>query len=67
MAVRAELRKHGLADYFEVIVTSAECHIRKPNPLLFEIAATRLGVRPRVSGSWAIGRTPTLWEPTRPV
>jgi len=51
--LRAELDKHGLGGYFEFIVTSAEYSIRKPNPLLFEIAATRLGLPP--SGVWFVG------------
>ncbi len=51
--LRAELDTHGLANYFEFILTSAEFSIRKPNPLLFELAATRLGVAP--SGIWFVG------------
>jgi len=42
--LRYELGKHGLADRLEFIVVSAEYSVRKPNPLLFETAAARLGV-----------------------
>jgi putative hydrolase of the HAD superfamily len=51
--LRAELDSHGLAKYFEFILSSAELSIRKPNPLLFELAATRLGVAP--SSIWFVG------------
>jgi putative hydrolase of the HAD superfamily len=54
--LRAELDKHGLADYFEFILTSAEYSVRKPNPLLFEMAATRLGVA--ASSIWFVGDRP---------
>ena len=43
-ALRYELGKHGLADRLEFIVVSAEYSVRKPNPLLFETAAAKLGV-----------------------
>lgn len=42
--LRYELEKHGLADRLEFIVVSAEYSVRKPNPLLFETAAAKLGV-----------------------
>jgi putative hydrolase of the HAD superfamily len=51
--LRAELEKHGLADYFEFILTSSEYSVRKPNPLLFEMAAARLGVL--ASSIWFVG------------
>jgi len=51
--LRAELEKHGLAHHFEFILTSAEYSVRKPNPLLFEMAATRLGVP--ASSIWFVG------------
>ena len=40
--IRYELGKHGLAEYLDVVVVSAEYAVRKPNPLLFETAAARL-------------------------
>jgi putative hydrolase of the HAD superfamily len=42
--LRYELEKHGLAERLEFIVVSAEYSVRKPNPLLFETAAAKLGV-----------------------
>jgi HAD superfamily hydrolase (TIGR01662 family) len=42
--LRFELAKHGLADRLEFIVVSAEYSVRKPNVLLFETAAAKLGV-----------------------
>ena len=42
--IRFELRKHGLADHLAFIAVSADYSVRKPNDLLFETAAARLGV-----------------------
>ncbi|HEV8233010.1 MAG TPA: HAD family hydrolase, partial [Gemmatimonadaceae bacterium] len=42
--IRHELAKHGLADFISVFVASAEYAVRKPNPLLFDIGAARLGL-----------------------
>jgi len=39
-----ELSKHDLDTYLTTAVTSAEYVVRKPNPLLFEVAASLLGV-----------------------
>ena len=51
--IRYELAKHGLADHLSFVMVSAEYAVRKPNPLLFETAAARLGVRP--AGIWCVG------------
>jgi putative hydrolase of the HAD superfamily len=51
--LRYELGKHGLADRLEFIVVSAEYSVRKPNPLLFDTAAARLGVAPK--DIWFVG------------
>jgi putative hydrolase of the HAD superfamily len=51
--LRYELHKHGLAEYLEFIMVSAEYALRKPNPLLFATAAARLGVSPE--DIWFIG------------
>ena len=51
--LRAELEQHGLAHHFEFVMTSAEYSVRKPNPLLFEVAASRMGMP---AGSiWYVG------------
>jgi len=51
--LRHDLAKHELADYLDVIVASAEYVVRKPNPLLFETAASLLGVPCR--DIWFVG------------
>jgi len=51
--IRHELSKHGLADFLDVIVVSAEYGVRKPNPLLFETAAALLGVP--CGATWFVG------------
>jgi len=42
--IRHELAKYGLADHLAFVMVSADYVVRKPNPLLFETAAVRLGV-----------------------
>jgi HAD superfamily hydrolase (TIGR01662 family) len=42
--IRYELAKHGLADRLMFVMVSAEYTVRKPNVLLFETAAAKLGV-----------------------
>ena len=51
--IRYELAKHGLAERLEFIMVSAEYAVRKPQPLLFETAAGRLGVKP--GDIWFVG------------
>ena len=50
--IRYELGKHGLADHLAFIVVSADYSVRKPNELLFETAAARLGIPQTDIGSW---------------
>jgi HAD superfamily hydrolase (TIGR01549 family) len=45
-SLHAHLRKHGLASWFDVVVTSAETGIRKPDPAPFLAALEQLGVEP---------------------
>jgi putative hydrolase of the HAD superfamily len=52
-AIRHELAKHGLADDLAFVMVSSDYVVRKPNPLLLEAAATRLGVAPR--DIWFVG------------
>jgi putative hydrolase of the HAD superfamily len=42
--IRYELGKHGLADHLMFVMVSAEYCVRKPNVLLFETAAVKLGI-----------------------
>src|SRR5262245_41795232 len=51
--IRFELGRHGLADHLAVVIVSAEYSVRKPNALLFETAAARLGVQPK--DIWFVG------------
>ena len=51
--LRFELDRHGLAHRMSFIMASSEYSVRKPNVLLFEMAATRLGLSP--SEIWFVG------------
>jgi putative hydrolase of the HAD superfamily len=51
--IRYELDKHGLADQLDVVVVSSEYAVRKPDPLLLDTAAARLGVIPQ--RIWFVG------------
>lgn len=48
-----ELRKNGLADFFQVIVSSADYGIQKPHPAIFSAALARLNTAP--SETWFVG------------
>jgi putative hydrolase of the HAD superfamily len=72
--IRYELNRHGLAGNLSFVMVSAEYAVRKPNPLLFETAAARIGALPAdiwfvgdslvadVSGARATGMT-AVWLP----
>lgn len=45
--IRAALARLGLAEYFEVVVDSAEEGIEKPDPRLFALALARVGATPQ--------------------
>jgi len=74
--IRFELHKHGLADHLAFIAVSADYSVRKPNGLLFETAAARLGVAPcdiwfmgdrldtDVAGAKGAGMTAVWFNPT---
>jgi HAD superfamily hydrolase (TIGR01509 family) len=51
--IRHEIAKYGLADHLAFVTVSAEYVVRKPNALLFEVAAARLGLSP--SEIWFVG------------
>lgn len=38
------LEEYGLQDYFEELVLSSECGIRKPNPAIFDLALEKMGL-----------------------
>lgn len=70
--IRHELSKHGLAEFMTIIIASADYAVRKPNPLIIEAAAGRLGTAGAdtwfvgdrldtdVAGAKAAGMTPIL-------
>jgi len=51
--IRHELTKHGLDAPLAFIMVTADYAVRKPNVLLFETAAAKLGIEPR--DIWFIG------------
>lgn len=55
--MRAELAKHNLGQYFEFVISSADYGIRKPDTKIFELALSKLGVKPQ--DAWYIG---DQWE-----
>ena len=40
------LRKDGLAQYFDAVVLSSVCHIRKPDPRIYHMGCEELGLEP---------------------
>jgi putative hydrolase of the HAD superfamily len=74
--IQYELGKHGLAEYLNVVVVSAEYAVRKPNPVLFDTAAARLGKLARpiwfvgdrldtdIAGAKAAGLTAAWFNPS---
>lgn len=65
-----ELEKHGLLNYFKFVIASSDYGVRKPNPLLFTLAAAKIGASPEdiwfsgdniecdIFGSRRVGMTP---------
>jgi putative hydrolase of the HAD superfamily len=51
--LRFELDRHGLANHLAFIVSSADYAVRKPNVVLFKLAATRLHLAPE--SIWFLG------------
>ena len=51
--IRHDLAKHGLADHLAFVMVTADYVVRKPNALLFEVAAARMGLAP--SDIWVVG------------
>ena len=52
------LTEVGLAPFFEVVVDSGVEGISKPDPRLFQIALTRMGVP--AAGAWYVGDVPSV-------
>jgi len=51
-----DLAHHGLLGYFELVVSSADYGLRKPHPLLFEVALARMGLP--AARCWYVGDRP---------
>ena len=51
-----ELQRHGLPDAFSFVMSSADYAMRKPHPLLFEVAIARLNTR--ADQAWYCGNSP---------
>ena len=51
--IRYELEKHALTEHLAFVMVSSDYAVRKPNVLLYEVAAARLGVEPE--GIWFVG------------
>ena len=51
--LREGLAEYDLLDFFSVVIASSEYGIRKPNPLIFELAAKMIGLRG--SDIWFVG------------
>jgi putative hydrolase of the HAD superfamily len=51
--IRHELARYGLTDHLAFVMVSSDYSVRKPNPLLFEVAAARLGMAAREI--WFVG------------
>ena len=48
-----ELQRQGIRGYFEFVISSADYGIRKPDPIIFEVALARLGLGP--ASAWFAG------------
>ena len=71
-----QLQKVGLGDYFSFVMASADYVVRKPHPLLFDLAARRLDTAPAkiwfvgdsydfdIEGSSEAGMTPVWYCPS---
>jgi putative hydrolase of the HAD superfamily len=44
--VQTTIKSYGVADYFEYIMTSAECGHRKPDRLIFDLSLDEMGLKP---------------------
>jgi len=53
--LEAELNKHGLGGHFQFVLSSADLGFRKPAPVIFETALSRL--RATAGQTWFIGDT----------
>ena len=53
--LRHELEKHGLFQYFEFLISTADYGLRKPHPQIFRVGLQRAGVAPE--RTWYVGNS----------
>ncbi|MFW5711232.1 MAG: HAD family hydrolase [Spirochaetota bacterium] len=56
--LRRELQRQGLLQYFEFVMASADYGIRKPDPLLYQVALQRMGLP--ADQTWYAGNMTTV-------
>jgi putative hydrolase of the HAD superfamily len=73
--IRYELGRYGLTDHLAFVMVSSDYAVRKPNVLLYDTAAARLGIAPRdiwfvgdrldtdIAGAKAAGMTAVWFNP----
>lgn len=73
--LRKELEKQGLIDNFQFVMSSADYGFRKPHPVIFLTAASKLNLHPReiwfvgdsirddIVGSLGVGMVPVWYNP----
>ena len=44
--IPAWLQADGLTEYFDAVILSSVCHIRKPDPAIYQMACDQLGLKP---------------------
>jgi putative hydrolase of the HAD superfamily len=74
-----ELSRQGLRDPFEFVISSADYGVRKPDPLIFEVALLRMGIDASrawfagdnvgydIVGAHAAGLFPVAFNPSTPI
>ena len=74
-----ELERHGILGQFEFVISSADYGIRKPDPIIFEVALRRLGIDAArawfagdnvgydIIGAMSAGIFPVAFNPRAPI
>jgi putative hydrolase of the HAD superfamily len=75
----AELEVQGIRRFFQFVISSADYGVRKPDPIIFEVALRRLGMRPGqvwfagdnitydIVGARRAGIFPVAFNPRKPI
>lgn len=79
LTLERELERHGIRGFFRFVISSADYGVRKPDPLIFEVALRRLGLEARqvwfagdnvgydVIGAHQAGIFPVAFKPRKEV